>query len=613
MTYTGMASSRESLVDREKDRIWEEMLSFGEKKATADWGQWMTRLQQEYDVAARFCLMRLLYAEFSRCDILEIPVDNHGFQARTGSGSLSFPAVTMDSAIAMPPEVCDRYMALLTELAAPEAHGNDPKLWNRLLIRAWFCRRNADQYFQDRKTLDREYIRQTPRWMQGGPGSYAMARTLSRGEAIQLGHMLGLTLEQARWLLLRCFDGDDLNPKQSADLIDAYAFLKEIRSLERIEAMKTSYRQRTAGVEKEAQEEPGGAMTASMMDNMLTAMDQWETDADFLDWLQELAPVLDLPSASALRVYRNLACYAVELFREELGDRPEEGQRSVFAVTKLDENRIYDALRRVVAQRDSPLVRSRLTRDGEIDPKKCVDTASDLYRANSIQLVNIRHADRAHNYVTIRRSGDGRLTNTNPDRHRLGKLLEGTEDVTKADLLYLLWMTLNHCWSLEPIPEVPKDYPKKILVTSEQERLEQFVGLARDVLKACASVTDFYPPHPLEASMMLAILHCGDKLAPAEIYGAMLMEYTNRDVVRRGGTFEHGKYGMDPETLTPLQGKKAPKKNRRRLTQEEIREITEAYQNRGPETSKAFSKRYGIAEDTLYRYMKKQKKSEEEK
>lgn len=101
----------------------------------------------------------------------------------------------------------------------------------------------------------------------------------------------------------------------------------------------------------------------------------------------------------------------------------------------------------------------------------------------------------------------------NSSRSRVADLLAGKLQVEKGDILYLFWFIANHIWQ------------QNASATAEVQsyRLMDFLELGRELLEE-AMLPTFYPPHPLEQSMLLSIA-CAGKLEeedPSVVYEYML-------------------------------------------------------------------------------------------
>ena len=95
-------------------------------------------------------------------------------------------------------------------------------------------------------------------------------------------------------------------------------------------------------------------------------------------------------------------------------------------------------------------------------------------------------------------------------------------------MLYLLWFTANLIWESNDLPD-----SNTICC-----RIIDFMDVARELLEA-ALLPEFYPPHPMEQSMLLSIV-CGrsEEDSPCVVYEYMLRSLT-RQRQRTAGSRHH--------------------------------------------------------------------------
>ena len=304
---------------------------------------------------------------------------------------------------------------------------------------------------------------------------------LSREEAFQLGHILGFTLEEMSWFLLRVFDFEDgFRYNSSQDLIEAYTFLTD-GSWKDAEILKQAYASAASLVPKAETEGRDADWTQGTEISLKDMVEEWnghpqDRDHRFLLWLSGQAPYLDMPSRTAGAVYRKLALYFYEL---GTGQIPVPGREAF--------------IREIRKRTDG--------KTPEMDEKTCRTLSAGLLESNKNLYTSA--PDRAKAWRTVSSDANGlpRLIMAGrPDasRSRVQDLLAGEEQVEKGDMLHLLWYGFNLCWGEDPILNGMFEL---------QCNLADFLECAETVLDA-ALLPPFYPPHMMEQSMMLSIICC---------------------------------------------------------------------------------------------------------
>lgn len=318
---------------------------------------------------------------------------------------------------------------------------------------------------------------------------------LTREEAMRLLHDLGVSLEEASWFLLRVFDFDDgFCYNRSGDLIDAYCFLTN-GSARRAQELSAQYEARTQGTEKSAQEEKQADWTRGASESLPDLCCAWpadKRDESFLNWLCERAPLLDIPSQSALTVFRNLVTAAANPAKIDW-----QGEDDL---TGLALALTYDG-------EETPLCRASLYAGGVLSEEKCAEVAERLLLDNQT-VSHSAQPDRAKAYHVITTQKNGTISiaaGVNAQRSRVFDLLTGRENVQKSDVLYAVWFLANFCWDGE------------MCAPDRTRRLQELINAA-SVCLDCAMLPPFYPPHLMEQSMMLAVISSDAGSDPAVAY-----------------------------------------------------------------------------------------------
>lgn len=460
--YTQVANDRcFDLIDTDLAEIWSQIENMPPKTAAAVWLEKLRAIAAEYTFSSRFALMRLMTSRAYGTAPGMAP--KRGFTSCLDGETYRFGDISMDHAMSLTPEELALYERLLLSTAAK--HGEVPQEDAALI----------------RKALAPEGTKKT---------------LLTREEALRLGHVLGFSLPEMQWFLLRAFDIEDgFRYNRSDDLIEAYCFLTGAGWREAVR-LKDEYASRAAHIEKRTD---GGRRRDWTRNNQVSLPERvasWppeDRDGLFLAWLTERAPYLDQPSQTALRVYRNLAVYAYDLAKGE-EETPVESDFEICMREIAEEPEEDDGVVRVLYE------------NGTLSAEKCEQVAGELLRENLDRSFS-DEADKAKPWSTIKVLSTGKMSRA-VSRTRVRDLLLGAAEVEKHDLLYLLWFTATLIWSWNTAIGPGEIY----------DRLADFIEASRECLDN-AMLPAFYPPHLAEQSMMLAIVYAGGGGEdPAEVY-----------------------------------------------------------------------------------------------
>lgn len=480
--YTIEVSERiEDLVEGEIAGIWADMDELGTGASVGQWKAKLESIAREYSMSSRTALLRLLNEK--------------------GAGLADSREPDEEEHL--------RCLNRLLEMAGPSPE-EDPLLHERVISRAWNDENAANALMLERLPPEsRDDPRRRKKAVAGieKENHKRFAAAFTREEALQLGHILGFTLEEMQWYLMRVFDMDDgLRMNRSADLAEAYGFLTGA-DCRRAAELRARCREILAGVEKNDDERRAENWTRRTTGELLKYAEEWrlrpeEMDEHFLAWIRGRASGLDLPSRTAGRVYRNLAVYAYMC--------------SVGRALIPEESELYDKLQTIIDQEtDSTDTRFYLCENGVISAGKCEDVAKRLYHENKERADSeSKDSTQAWSVITLRK--DGELSSSygavNASRTRIMSLLRGEEEVEKGDLLYLLWYVLNLSWAYTPAED-----PNTLCC-----RIFDLKDISACLLEK-ALLPPFYPPHLMEQSMLLSIIYGGKTgTDPTVIYDVML-------------------------------------------------------------------------------------------
>lgn len=486
MNYTEVAKERcFSLIDTEIDSIWDDIESMPEDTDSEKWKKKLTSIATEYALSSRFALMRIFQSQAVAAH--DIEQDNSaGFEVQFSDGSVGvFKNISIEHAAAMEQDELDLYEKLMMDRAARQS-GADYKSDLKLVQKAL-------QIHQKKTTL------------------------LTKEEAMSLGHIIGLTLKEMEWFLLRVFNVDGgFRYNSSADLIDAYVFLRtEIGNTGKSAAeLKSEYSEKYDSVAKIPHEDNldwtqdnGGSLAAEVK--------KWsadDCDEQFMEWMGARAEHLDLPSATALRVYRNLAVFAYNL-ANQTEDAPDVD--ILHGMGAGSETDFVRCIREIASAREyADQTVDALFDEGKLSEKKCKKVAASLLLEN-LDFSFSDQTDKTKAWHVIDVLTDGKMTvsgGINASRTRVQELLFGNQFlIDKSDLLYLLWFVANLCWFQG------RSNPNADELTT---RLFDFIDVAENCLDK-AGLPKFYPAHLVEQSMMLSIIYAyagPEKCDPAEVY-----------------------------------------------------------------------------------------------
>ncbi|MCR5249212.1 MAG: hypothetical protein K6E50_01250 [Lachnospiraceae bacterium] len=492
-TYTlGNAENCLELVDQDGDAIWKGLDRALEKEEPELWKEKLQSIAKEYVFSARFALMRLLLSRASETQLIDAKAPKKGFMVSLGNGdAVTFADITIEHALSLKYEELNEYEALLTDIAKGREDA-DPER-DRELIRA------ALRLDTDRKSL------------------------LSRDESLELGHILGFSLEEMQWFLLRVCDVEGgFRYNRSHDLIEAYGFLTD-SSRKEVQEIKAQYVSRYGNVEKASYDEKTVNGTIGNEKSLPGMIAEWPDDRRkecFLEWLGERSPYLDLASKTALTIFRNLAVFIQELLLNEDPDRFAKG--------------FYADVTAVFKQKtENESTKAALYQDGVISEKSCKKLAAALLNENrDFSLSDENNSAKALKYPVLDEKGelknqtahmkmktDGTVLMKNgkakdsTSTNRICELLKAELEVEKTDILFLLWLMANQYWFEDDQDELTD---AKLV----KDRIRDLIDAAENCL-AEARLPEFYPPHLIEQSMLLSVVYGykgPERRDPAEVY-----------------------------------------------------------------------------------------------
>ena len=503
------------LLDREIAAIWEDIESTSTETTAELWSKKLKKIAQDYSMSSRFALMRILFCRANNIRIAdmsktEVPASDASFEIFIYDKSYQFEDISLGHANNLGPEENLQYISCMMDLADLQAE-SDPEVNEYIISRAWYDETSANKVS--------EYLNKANQARK----NKKYKAPLTREEAFKLGHILDFSLGEMQWFMLRVFDSaDGFRFNQSEDLIEAYGFLAGA-SWQHVHRLKEQYEEICALIEKDTTLVTDNGWTKDVSDTLFGRVEIWKmrpesADESFLDWMKTQAPRLDSPSQSAGRIYRNLAAFAFDLISEE-EITPTEDEFLDCIIDVCEEDSDSGASYRLFYQ------------DGALSAAKCKMVADELMLKNKIQSGSMQ-ADNTKAWHVLSAKKDGSLSSSggivNSGRSRVADILVGKVQAEKGDMLYLLWFTANLIWQISEIPDT----------NALCCRILDFMDVAKSVLSA-ALLPDFYPPHPIEQSMLLSIVNGRtEEHDPSVVYEYMLQSLKDTRI-RQAGSKKH--------------------------------------------------------------------------
>lgn len=482
--YTEEAKQRcLALLDADAEAFWADIEQAPSDTTAKKWAKKLNALAQEYTFSSRFALMRL----FLDRTHISVPMASAESPVPDANKPVTgLPATLPDGEQC---DIMDISMEHAKNLTAEEVQQLETILLHRASLQS-----DADE------AADRALIAKAISPVQ------KKTTLLSREEALRLGHVLQFSLKEMDWFLLRVFDSEEsFRFNSSEDLIHAYCFLTN-RSQKVAETLLAEYDKTFAGLPKASFESKPVDWTQDADGSLPGMVNAWAIydddtqDKKFLAWLGQRAPYLDLPPKTAVRIYRNLAVYAynlathIEAAPDTDTKRPHKDGRK--------ETDFVRCIREVVNMLDyDETTVEMLCQDGVFSPDRCKLVADTLLSENKILFYTHPDGDRVHAWASPKVASTGKVTvndGKKASRSRVCDILSGSvTQICKADMLYLLWFIANLCWM---------DARSQTSSEAITDRLTDFIDAANRCLGR-AGLSEFYPPHLLEQTMMLSVVH----------------------------------------------------------------------------------------------------------
>ena len=504
--------------------IWADLDLLGNESDAEKWKAKISSIARDYLLTPRFALMRILC---NRAMPYLPETDDPAqitYSVLIGQDLLTFRNISMEHARNLSVEEHINYLRHLMDLAGPSPD-EDPDLHARIIARVWHSEESANvvmihQLPQSVQQDACKYIKVVEEIRKENKKRYSTR--LLREEVLQLGHILHLSWEEVQWLLTRVFHVEETNlrPNHSHDLIEIYGY-RSNAGCKRVDQLKKQYDELSSGIQKIVDHDRIQNWTQNTNDELLNNIERWAYNPDtmdekFMEWLLSKAPGLDIPSQSALRLYRNLAAYAYA------GAIPEE------------QDFLDEILHIADMDIESEEVEEFLYLNGELSPEKCARIAEDLYYGNNVHsgspeddstkpwsVITLGKDNKVSVSAGIVNTGRTKspapeISSNNPEasketQTRIFSLLMGFSEIEKGDILYLLWYVCSLVWTGSNETNTNVLYDRIFDLKDAAQALLDVAGF------------HFYPPHLMEQSMLLSIIYGGKTgTDPSVVYGTVL-------------------------------------------------------------------------------------------
>ena len=519
--YTDMVMDNiEDYARYHKDDGVIKLQNMPEDASMEQWGAKLQEIADEFICAPRYFLMCWLASYCLDKDLLDDETYTREFPAFTyqregGRKKFEFQPVTKEHAQNLEKDERDQYIDILSEIAA--SHSGDKKGdWKGVF-------KNAFLWYKKKKLISKE-------------------------DGFKIAHGLDMSYTLADFFLTRVLENDGFDFTKSADVIHAYCCFRSKCYQDFLE-LEALYSQAAKNIAHGTIEEKPEHFTEGMLpgdeesagcnqdDNSLFGLvEKWKSeniemvdaekhldnvDLKFIEWMKEKAPFLDLPGKTACEIFKRLTAFVYDTPEErqqKLERQRENGQNASEDAwdeeESLEEDTWDEVKQNIVSDLKAVYSTESLWQMNQVvddafikEIQKCLNELSGKLYKN--------HPERLARYLSVDANGDVNITVIT---NRLPLLLSGKENVTKADMLFMLWVAYTLYQRENGEPEALSD------------RVWSFVELANDVLEK-AFLPTFYIPHILERSFLISLCMNGLESenedifyfggSPYEIYAAM--------------------------------------------------------------------------------------------
>ena len=451
-----------NILDPDLNLIWDKLSELLNKEIEYTWEDWkdvwmkqLEKMARDFTMSNRFALLRLLYSK-EKGTMRSAAETEESFTIVSKGVSYKFPKLTKEHVDSLTEDELSQYEKILINIASsqPDASCN-PRAYKSLIKKA----------LRDNR------------------------RTLSREEAFKLGHMLGFNLEEMSWYILRVLDSEEtFKYFSSNDLIEAFGFSAGL-SWQSVERLKQEYNETISHMnfqQKDLERKPDWtkSVTNTTFDDMVN---DWKkkgirsVESEFMNWLIDLAPVLDRPSRTAVTIYRRLAVYIYQILQKT---------ENVPTVLKLCHN-----IRELCGKesiRDKDIEKLIYSEAKGLNKEGCQEISQMIYSKFQKYYSEESGTNDAWRILSVNSIGEA----CEKRREKvIEETLKGKVNPQKSDILLLIWFCFNLSWENDDTAD---------LQINLQKNIDLFYRTSAEVLKHSLAAP-FYPPHIQERSMLLSI------------------------------------------------------------------------------------------------------------
>ena len=530
-----------------------ELENMPEDASLEDWKQKLEDIAEEFICSPRYFLMCWLAAKCLHQDLFDGGIElgefpKFEYKPKFAKKVREFAEVNRKHAMDLEKEELDQYVEVLTKIASKN-EGVKLQECEDVFRQAFLWYPSRNRYCYSRKRL-----------------------LISKDETLKIAHMLRMNYEETSYFLVRVVENEALDFTRSADVIHAYCLIRG-KSYGIYKQLLKEYEKAAENISKAEVEDKENGFTAGMMpgsqipgrrddqEDLYIRIGSWKEavinealeenekkndremkeeapgekdliDVKFMEWLISLARYLDIPSKSALSIYRNLTAYAYKYTLDHnIGKQKGSGVgKDRYFLVQSEENSqikkhtsgIYGELEdsleepeqnpKIIAEKFWADFNKICSKDSlyqfrsdmnEADYKILVSNRLNyLFYTMTDKVYEQNHLERIMRYTQV--TPNGNLTAV-LIADRVAKLLSGVIPVTKADMLFMFWLVCNLYWSDKEKNE--------ICGVNLKEKIDKFLKKGSEVLEE-GHLPALYVPHILERTFILSF--CIDYVSASE-------------------------------------------------------------------------------------------------
>lgn len=425
--------------------------------------EYIERIRKDFVCSAAFFLIK---------NIIERDIEEKEFNIQCGDKIYNFHTVTIDELKDLPKKVAENYIEVL--LYYVKQYDSELLLeeWHKLLEKIFFAEETGE--------------------------------TLSREEALKVAHGLKFSYNMTQAFLLRVLEDDGLVFNSGNDIIEAFCFIyTPSNSGLKAAYLKKLYYSETKNIVKIEMNEKLENGTKNIKDSLSGLIEEWKVniipakkfniededflldavESQFMEWMIEKAPYLDIPSKSAYNIYQKII-KVIDRYMTQDKNQIEED------TTLLD--RIYDEI---------DALDDDMETYNEDEAKIIVNRVIEYIISKMDEVVPQQHKAKVLDYLKVKQDKSKEFLSV-----RAIDILLKRKTVKKADLMFVVWLCCN-------MLRTEKD--------SIHDLFESFYSLSEDVLEE-GNLPDFYAPHLLETTFLRTL--CPNNIYYRELNAFQLYE-----------------------------------------------------------------------------------------